>query len=137
MFDSFKESAELKLKRKQYSDSLKTVTEHYNGVRINETLAGRIKGIRMSETECGVSIDDLPKIATLRSVPRPKYYGTNLLAWMASIRREAKTIINRNKNYEAQEKEYQERIKTIKDQELLEERRKFLINYGVLPKQVA
>ena len=91
----------------------------------------------MTETECGVSIDDSPKIAILRSIPRPENYGTNILAWMASIRREAKAIINRNKKYEAQEKEYQERIKVIKDKEVLEERRKFLINYGVLPKQVA
>lgn len=137
MFDSFKENTELKLKRKQFLDSLKTVTEHYNGVRINETLAGRIKGIRMTELECGVSVDDSPKIPTLRSIPRPENYGTNLLAWMSAIRREAKAIINRNKKYEAQEKEYQEKIKVIKNKEVLEERRKFLINYGVLPSQVA
>ncbi len=31
--------------REQYVQSLKTMTEHYNGVRINETLVGRIKDV--------------------------------------------------------------------------------------------
>jgi hypothetical protein len=123
------------LKREQYIKSLRTITEHYNGVRINETLVGRIKVMRMTEVDCIVTeSDDEPKFPTLRSVPRPKTFGNNLMAWMDEVRKEAKDVINKNRQYEKEEKEFQEQIKTEKNNKALQERREFFINYGLLPK---
>jgi hypothetical protein len=122
------------LKQEQYILSLQTITEHYNGVRINETLVGRIKGMRMTEVECSIIESDEPKVATLRSVPRPKSYGSNLFAWIAEVRQEAKEVINKNHQYEKQEKEYQEKLKAEITSKALEERRKFYVDFGLLPK---
>jgi hypothetical protein len=122
------------LKQEQYILSLQTITEHYNGVRINETLVGRIKGMRMTEVDCVVSESDAPKVPTLRSVPRPKTFGSNLMAWMDEVRQEAKAVINKNKQYEKEEKEFQEQLKTEKNNKALKERREFFVNYGLLPK---
>ncbi len=128
------DKTDIELKREQYEKSLLTVTEHYNGIRINEMLVGKIKGVRMVETTCEVSNTDEPKIKTLRSVPRPQNFGTDLTAWMNEVRKEAKDIIALNKKYEKQEQEYQDKLKEEKNAELLEERRKFFVDYGLLPK---
>ena len=128
------DKTDIELKRELYEKSLLTVTEHYNGIRINETLIGRIKGSRMTEMDCDISEEKEPKIKVLRSVPRPEDFGSDLSTWMAEVRNQAKEITKLNKKYEKQEQEYQDKLKEEKNAKLLEERRKFYVNYGLLPK---
>ena len=135
LFKNKKTSEELK--QEQYVKSISVITEHFNGVRINETLVGRIKGMRMTEVDCVIEESDEPKFPTKSSVPRPKSFGNNLFAWIDEVRQEAKEVMNKLHKYEKEEKEYQERIKSEKTSKALQERRKFFVDYGLLPKQTA
>ena len=123
------------IRLEEYKKSLMNITEHFNGVRINETLVGRIKGERMLEADCIVVESDKPKFPTKSSTPRPKSYGNNLFAWIEEIRQDAKDVVNKNRQHEIAEKEYQEKIKTERNEVALKERREFFIGYGLLPKQ--
>ncbi len=90
--------------------------------------------LRMSEVDCSFDESTEPKIATHSSVPRPKSFGTDLFAWLEEVRKEAKAVINKNIQYEKEEKEYQEKLKTENNEKALKERREFLVNYGLLSK---
>ena len=118
----------------QYTKSLDEITEHFNGVKINETLVGRIRGMRMTEKDCIVSESDEPKFPTMSSVPRPKSFGNNLFAWIQDVRDEAKLSLNKNREYEQKDKERAEQLKAESNRKALEERRKFYVDFGLLSK---
>ena len=135
---------EEEIRKEQYVQSLKTITEHFNGVRVNETLLGRIRSAKMDD----VYEVNNKNIKLQSSVPRPKVFTTdkdgkqievsfdnNLFGWFDFIREEAKRVINKNKQYAEEEKKYQEELKTKHNEKALKEKREFLINYGLLPKQ--
>jgi hypothetical protein len=129
------------LRKERYAESLKTVTEFYNGVRINETLVGKIRATRMDE----VFHRNTDNIKIESSIPRPTVYDKEekvekeitFLGWMELVRDEARAIINKNLSFDKQEKEYQENAKKKMQEEALERKRVFLTNYGLLTKQVA
>jgi len=119
--------------REQYQLQLAKITTHYNGVRINETLVGKIQAARMDEC----IPEKQTKIAVERSVERPMTFGDDVFGWLNHVRDEAKALMNKNHRYDKEEKEYLERIKKESQQKSIEQSRKFFVEYGVLPKQMA
>lgn len=93
--------------QKQYEKSLDEITQHYNGVRVNQTLVGKIRSAKMDEITESSNIN----IKVQSSVPRPKDFGTDLFAWINDVRNEAKDVMNKLNKYRQEEKEYQERLK--------------------------
>ncbi len=134
------EDQTLKLRRKQYALSLESVVEHYNGVRVNETLVGKIRSSKMDE----ITYPNLSELRLSHSIERPKVYdkdnneiphsNNNFATWLETIQKEAKDIMNKNKFFEKEEKEYQERMKAKHQEEALKKKREFLEQYGLLPK---
>ncbi len=124
----------------QYLKSLDEITQHYNGVRVNETLLGKIRAAKMDDiTESEMlflkshnSVNQDIKLQS--SVPRPKDYGTNIIAWITDVKNQAKEIMNKNNHYSKEEKEYEEQLRLIVQTEALQRRKEFLIQYGVLDK---
>lgn len=131
MLNLFKhKKTDAELIQEQYLNGLENITEHYNGVRINQTLLGRIRSAKM---------DEIPesKILTIKShsfVPRPKDFGTNLFAWLEEIREEAKEVMNKLNRYKKEEEEYQERIKQESNKRAIKKQHEFFVEYGVLNK---
>jgi len=128
LFKSKKSTQELI--QEQYRKNFDEITEHYNGVRINHTLLGRIQSAKMNEV---IDIKTNP-IKVHSFVPRPKDFGTDVFAWLNSIKEEAKEIMNRNKQYAQEEKEYQEKLKQKVQEEAINKSHKFFVEYGVLAK---
>jgi|ERR1035437_1178736 hypothetical protein len=116
--------------QEQYLNNLENITEHYNGVRINQTLLGRIRSAKMDET----TESKILTIKTHSSVPRPKDFGTDLFAWLDEIKKEAKEVMNKLNRYKKEEEEYQERIKQEMNKKAIEKQHKFFVEYGVLNK---
>lgn len=114
----------------QYRKNFDEITEHYNGVRVNQTLLGKIRSAKMDEITESTNTD----IKLQSSVPRPKDFGTDLFAWLSDVRNEAKEVMNKLNKYRAEEKEYQEKLKQKVQEEALKRRKEFLIGYGVLAK---
>ena len=129
------------LRREYYAQSLRTVTQYYNGVRINETIVGKLRAARMDE----IQEPNIENIRIEKSVPRPTVYDKlekkekeiSFIGWMELVRSEAKDVVNKNLLYEKEEKEYQEKIKIKMQEEALRKKKEFLSNYGLLTKQVA
>lgn len=129
--------------QEHYIKKLSSVTEYYSGVRINETLLGKILAIKkMSD----VFDTNKEYLMLSKSLPRPKTYITDTNGqekevvfatteeWLNYIHEEHKKVVNKLQEYKEQEQEYQEKLKEEKNAKLLEERRKFYIDYGLLPK---
>lgn len=119
------------LQREQYKLQLAQSIRHNNGVRVNETLVGKIREAKMNDG----FIERPTKIAVQNSVERPMSFGDNVFDWLDYIRNEAKMLMNKNHQYEKQEKAYQERVKQEVQEKALANRRKFFVEYGVLSKQ--
>lgn len=116
--------------QEQYRKNFDEITEHYNGVRVNQTLLGKIRSAKMDEITESSNID----IKVQSSVPRPKDFGTDLFAWINDVRNEAKDVMNKLNKYRQEEKEYQEKLKQKIQEDALKRRKEFLIGYGVLAK---
>ena len=131
MLNLFKhKKSDAEIIQEQYRKSFDEITEHYNGVRVNKTLLGKIRSAKMDEITESSNID----IKLQSSVPRPKDFGTDIFAWLDDVKKQAKEIMNRNKQYAQEEKEYQEKLKQKVQEEALMRRKEFLISYGVLAK---
>lgn len=138
----FQELSPEERQNKEYVESLNKVVTHSNGVRVYEDLAAKIRSIRMNDIIVPPNLY-APKLQIQKSVPRPKRYDkdgkeipfeNNLFVWRDEINKEAKELINKNREFEEQEKEYLEKVKREKQNKALEESRKFFQEYGVLPK---
>ena len=116
--------------QEQYRKSFDEITEHYNGVRVNQTLLGKIRSAKMDEITESSNID----IKVQSSVQRPKDFGTDVFAWLEDVKKQAKEIMNKNNQYAQEEKEYQEKLKQKVQEDALKRRKEFLIGYGVLSK---
>lgn len=125
---------EIALKREKHEASLRSVTETYNGVKINETLMTRVKCSRMADIDCYLKETDVSKYSVKTTAPRPNTFENNLFSWIESVKAEAKLAKIRNAEKEKEERENYEKLKSKKQQEALEQRREFYINYGLLPK---
>jgi hypothetical protein len=143
LFKKKKTDAEIRLE--QYVERLNSVTSHYNGVKTNDTLVGKISATRMDEINC-TTTEIKPVDYIEKSVPRPKVFNenneevkfdNNLFGWMDLIRKEAKETMNKNHQMYEEERILQERIKAEKNEKALRERREFYVSYGLLPKQTA
>ena len=131
MLNLFKhKKSDAEIIQEQYRKSFDEITEHYNGVRVNKTLLGKIRSAKMDEITESSNID----IKLQSSVPRPKDFGTDVFAWLDDVKKQAKEIMNRNNQYAQEEKEYQEKLKQKVQEEALMRRKEFLISYGVLAK---
>lgn len=131
----------------QYIDAVVNTTEHYNGVRMNDKLVGKMHGIRLTELECPT--ETAKELAIEKTVPRPKMFkiiegkeveysfGNDIIAWSNALKEEAKAVIAKNQQYANEEKEYIEKVKSERNAKALEERRKFFQEYGLLPKSEA
>jgi len=116
--------------QEQYYNSLDTITEHYNGVRINHTLLGKIRSAKMDEI-----IEVKTNTIKVHSfVPRPKDFGTDVFAWLDDVKKEAKNVMNKLNEFKKEEKEYQEQLKIKTQEDALKRRKEFLIEYGLLNK---
>ena len=116
--------------QEQYRKSFDEITEHYNGVRINHTLLGKIRSAKMDEiTEIKTN-----SIKVHSFVPRPKDFGTDLFAWFEDIRNEAKEVMNKLHKYKEEEKQYQEKLKQKFKEEAVKKSHEFFVEYGVLAK---
>ena len=116
--------------QEQYRKSFDEITEHYNGVRVNLTLLGKVRSAKMDEITESSNID----IKVQSSIPRPKDFGTDLFAWLNDVRNEAKEVMNKLNKYKEEEKEYQEKLKQKVQEDALKRRKEFFIEYGVLAK---
>jgi gas vesicle protein len=116
--------------QEQYRKSFDEITEHYNGVRVNLTLLGKVRSAKMDEITESSNIN----IKVQSSIPRPKDFGTDVFAWLDDVKKQAKEIMNRNKQYAQEEKEYQEQLKTKMQEQALKKRHEFFVEYGVLAK---
>jgi len=131
MLNLFKHKKSTKeLIQEQYRKSFDEITEHYNGVRVNLTLLGKVRSAKMDEVCENKSIN----IKVRSSIPRPKDFGTDVFAWLDDVKKQAKEIMNRNKQYAQEEKEYQEQLKIKMQEEALRKRHEFFVEYGVLAK---
>lgn len=119
-----------KERHEQFVKSRDEITSHFNGVRINETLVGKIRSAKMDECR----VDSSKQVKVLKTVERPMNFGDNLFEWLNHVRSEAKETMNKNHKLEKQEKEYIELKKKQAQKETAEKRREFFRNYGVLPK---
>lgn len=130
--------------QEQYLNKTNCITEHYNGVRINEVLVGKISVIKkMSD----VFESNKDYLMISKSIPRPKIYKTdesgikkefvfsNPSEWLTYIHEEYKSVVEKLKKYEEQEKQRQEYLKNKHQEEALMKKREFFIEYGVLKKQ--
>jgi hypothetical protein len=129
--------------QEHYINKIKTITEHYNGVRINETLVGKIS-VMKKMSDIFESNKDYLMIS--KSLPRPKIYTTdengvkkefffnNPSEWLIYIHKEYKDVIEKLKKYEDEEKERYEYLKNKMNEDALGKKREFLMEYGLLPK---
>jgi hypothetical protein len=79
--------------REQYMLEFKTMTTYTNGVRINETLVGRLHSYRetiQTESSCK------PRVQS--STTRPVDFGNDITAWLDAVRVEALKLIRGNKS---------------------------------------
>jgi hypothetical protein len=79
--------------RQQYLLEFNTMTTYTNGVRINETLVGRLHSYRetiQEESKCKVRVQS--------STERPVDFGNDIGAWLEAIRLEALKLIRGNKS---------------------------------------
>ena len=109
-----------------------TIVQHSNGVRINETLLGRIMGARNN----GMVFDyewELRYTRTEKTIERPMDFGNDIVGWFNYIRAEAKAVMNKIHAEEQEEKEYQKTLLKEKEQKFLEDKRKFYRDNGMLP----
>lgn len=120
------------LRHEQYVSTLNSVSSHYTGVKINDTLVGKISGTRMDDI-ISTAVENKP-VDGVKTTPRPKAYNMNMFEWLADIRKEAKNTMNQNHANEKIEKEQRERLLQIKQQKAIKETREFYVNYGVLSK---
>jgi len=130
--------------QEQYVNKTKCITEHYNGVRINEILVGKIS-VMKKMSDVFESNKDYLMIS--KSIPRPKIYTTdengikkefffnNPSEWLIYIHQEYKDVVKKLKEYEDKEKERLENLKNKMQEDALMKRREFLIEYGLLPKE--
>jgi len=119
-----------KERQEQFVKSRDEITTHFNGVRINETLVGKIRSAKMDDCKKESTV----KVKVLKTVERPMNFGDNLFEWLNHVRLEAKETMNKNHKSEKEEKEYIELKKKQAQAESTEKRREFFRNYGVLPK---
>lgn len=129
------------LKQEQYVERLKTVTEHYNGIRINEVLVGQISVIKKMSN---VFESNKEYLMLSKTVPRPKVFVDGEdgqkkeiafktpSEWLNHIHEEYKNVVNKIRKYAEEEKEYQESLRNKMIEETLKKKREFLIGYGVL-----
>lgn len=105
-----------------------TMTEVADNFRINETLYGRIKAIKMTgDVEYFVSNTENVKL--MSTVERPVDFGVNLFGWLDYVKAEAKRLKNENYIKEAEDKKakeasFQERRKVAE-----REKHKFITDF--------
>lgn len=88
---STKINPELENLRRQYLQEFHDATTYTNGVRINETLAGRVRSLReivLQESQF--------KIAVKSSTSRPVDFKNDIAAWLEAIRAEAKKLATKD-----------------------------------------
>lgn len=128
LFKSKKSTQELI--QEQYRKNFDEITEHYNGVRINHTLLGKIRSAKMDEiTEINNN-----SIKVHSFVPRPVDFGTDVFAWLSAVKNEAKEVMNKLHKYKEEEKKYQEQLKQKFKEEATKKSHEFFVEYGVLAK---
>jgi len=120
-------------RREQYVKMMSKTKVHFNGVRVNEELVGKILSAKSDE----VITESSYKVPVQSSVDRPMSFGNNVFAWLDYIRQEAKDIMNKNHSYEKNEKDTEHKAALENDTKILTQRRKFFQDFGVLPKQMA
>ena len=77
--------------REQYLLEFNTMTTYTNGVRINEKLAGRLKGYREIIIEPSKFV---PRVQS--STKRPVDFKDNIAAWLEAVRLEARKLVKGN-----------------------------------------
>lgn len=130
-------------KQEQYVEQIKTITEYYNGIRINDTLLGKVIAMKkMSD----VFDTNKEYLQLSKSVPRPKTIIVDEQGnekeikfkdhteWLSHIQKEYKEVVQKLQQYEAEEKEREEQLKAEMQEKALKVKRDFLIEYGLLPK---
>jgi len=131
------------IKQEQYVEKIKTTTEYYNGIRINETLLGRIIALKkMSD----VFDTNKEYLMISKSLPRPKTFIVDENGmeqevvfkdptdWLINIQKEYKEVVQKLQKYEEEEREREEQLKAEFQEQALKTKREFLIEYGLLPK---
>jgi hypothetical protein len=129
----------------QYIKSINETTKHFNGIKMNDTLTGKIRSAKMDDFTPNSSTQ---KVLIQSSTERPKVFeitdggepkeidlSKDLFAWLGMIRKEAKEVMNKIHYYEEEEKQYLEISSKEKHNKDLEKSRTFFREFGVLPSQ--
>ena len=82
---------DLDIQREAWHRELSDSVTFANGVRVNETLIGRVQRIREIIPEKSKSV-----IRVQSSTERPIDFGTDLFAWLKAVRGEARKLSEKN-----------------------------------------